>query len=467
MLQEILRVNGPLELADPNIMQPLSMLPDNYQDIISNAGGLRPILEQSGKFLFQGNRVMLPEDKVFEDLVQKSLKPHTNNPFLERISGSNNGTKLENGIHSEETLWNIDTLEEKNTDNEPVNDSYLSSSSSQLFNSGSSSLFNPEAKEFVPSLSQTDLLDNSSSKSSLVSDSSTLKDVELVDDQIVENENAITEEPEPVLNSAKVQEPDSNDAGECEPGSSGADKHKPLSNEADEHKPVSNGTDEHKPVSNGDDEHKPVSNGDEEHKLDLNGTEEGKPFSNGAEVENVVEGKSNDMKTNNGTQGEGIVDAARVSDAAKKVESVAVNGKNFEDLTCNLPQATNTVEPLAKDTVASPAVREITSRAVQCTHKRTGSSNSSASDQSVVTSKAKSVQTQPNVKHKGVGTDPIPEPYKAEYQRAVAEKDSLQARLQENNDRHNALLNKNLAEVDKVKKKLSDALQEKEVNMLW
>lgn len=32
MLHEILRVQGGLELADPNIMQPLSMLPDDYQD---------------------------------------------------------------------------------------------------------------------------------------------------------------------------------------------------------------------------------------------------------------------------------------------------------------------------------------------------------------------------------------------------------------------------------------------------
>ena len=51
MLHEILRVQEGLELADPSIMQPFSMLPDEYQDIISSVGGLRAILEQSGKFL--------------------------------------------------------------------------------------------------------------------------------------------------------------------------------------------------------------------------------------------------------------------------------------------------------------------------------------------------------------------------------------------------------------------------------
>lgn len=378
MLQEILRGNGPLELADPNIMQPLSMLPDNYQDIISNAGGLRPILEQSGKFLFQGNKVMLPEDKDFEDLVQ-TLKPQTNNPFLERISGKNNA-KLDNGTFSNKSIWDADTVVERNENGTP-GDSCFHSSSSQLFKPATSLPFNPEAKEFVPSLSQTNLLSNSSSKTSLGSDSSTLKDVELGDDQIEEEDTFV---------------------------------------------------------------------------------EELKPISNVSKVESVVESGASDVKTNNGTREEVIVEATK-DVATLKAELLSVNGKNFEDSTCDLTQAIRAVEPLAKDPVSFlPAVVNEGTTHVQPTHKRTGSNNLTSDP--VVTSKAKSVQTQPNVKSKGVGTDPIPEPFKAEYQRAVAEKDALQARLQENTDRHNALLNKNSAEVDKVKKKLSDALQEKEVS---
>lgn len=370
MLQEILRVNGPLELADPNIMQPLSMLPDDYQDIISNAGGLRPILEQSGKFVFQGNKVMLPEDKDFEDLVQ-SLKPQSDNPFLERINGTN-GAKLENGIDGSKSIWKSEEKENKTTGEYDFH-----TSSPLLDKPMTSSRFNPGAEEFVPSTSsQTDLLCDSSSRTSLASDSSTLKDVDVVDDQI-EEIGTITEEPETVFNDGKE--------------------------------------------------------------------------------ENVMENVC-DLKTKNETQEESI-DEASTDEDTNKTESPSVSGKNFEDSTFDLSQVARRDEPVVKDGL--PVVDEGTTQE-QGTHKSTGS-NISTSDP-VITSKTKSVQTQPNVKSKGVGTDPIPEPYKAEYQRAAAEKDALQARLQENTDRHNALLNKNSAEVDKVKKKLSDALQEKEVN---
>ena len=111
MLHEILRVQGGLELADPSIMQPLSMLPDDYQDIISSAGGLKAILEHSGKFLFDGNRVMLPEDKEFEDLV-KTLKPaSSNNPFLDRTnSGFKTNIKQEKGTQDNNKSNSVDVL---------------------------------------------------------------------------------------------------------------------------------------------------------------------------------------------------------------------------------------------------------------------------------------------------------------------------------------------------------------------
>ena len=389
MLQEILRVNGPLELADPNIMQPLSMLPDNYQEIISNAGGLRPILEQSEKFVFQGNKVMLPEDKDFEDLV-KTLKPQTDNPFLERINGTD--TKMENGFHDIKSF----------RDSEKIGSSEelaFQSASPDLFKPTTSPPFNPNAKEFVPSSSQTDLLSSNSSTTSLGSDNSTLKDAELVDDQN-KGDDTIAEEPEAISVDSKV--------------------------------------------------------------------------------ENVLENDAKDTKTKaeNGTQEEIIVEAS--SDADSVLKADVVDGKNGEDFDAknvedfdgkkvedserDLTQDSPAAEPVKETILVSPVVYEVATL-VQPSHKRTGSANS-ASDQ-VIISKAKSVQTQPNVKSKGVGTDPIPEPFKAEYHRAAAEKDALQARLQENTDRLNALLNKNSAEVDKVKKKLSDALQDKEVNIKY
>ena len=492
MLQEILRANGPLELADPNIMQPLSMLPDNYQDIISNAGGLRPILEQSRKFVFDGNRVMLPEDKDFEELVQ-DLKPNTNNPFLERISESNSDTrKLENAIQDAKAIWDADSVME--TD-EFAGELNFSSSSSQLSHALSSSPFNPEAKEFVPSSSQT-LLDNSSSKTSLASNGSNIKDVELVDDQIAEEGNTNIQESESVDNCAEEHEPVSNgvedktvssDAGENKivlngseeqkPVLSGAEELKTFSNGNEELQPFSNGNEELKPFSNGTEETRPISNVTEELTRVSNGVEEQKPVSNSlteqkpdsestkdfelvgkqSEAGPILDSYDNDVKTIGGTEKQNE-NALTDNDEVAKNEPVTVGRKNSDDSSGSVSRVTFTVEQTEKNVVP-----EIAGPKLQSTHKRTGSNNSSSSEQSVITSKTKSVQTQPNVKHKGVGTDPIPEPFKAEYQRTLAEKDSLQARLQETTERHNALLSKNSAEVEKVKKKLADALQDKEV----
>ena len=481
MLQEILRANGPLELADPNIMQPLSMLPDNYQDIISNAGGLRPILEQSGKFVFDGNRVMLPEDKDFEELVH-DLKPNTNNPFLERISESNSDTrKLENAIQDAKAIWDADSVME--TD-EFAEDLSLAS-------------FNPEAKEFVPSSSQKFLLENSSSKTSLVSNGSNVNDVELVDDEIAEEGDTniqesesvdkFTEEHRPVSNGVEVGKTVSSDAGEnkvvlngseeekpvlssaeeLETFSNGNEELKPFSNGSEELKPFSNGTEDNKPISNVTKELTRVSNGAVEQKPLFNGIKEQKPDSEstkdfelvgkGSEQCPVVDSYGKGVNTIDETQKHNE-EAFRDNDEAAKNEPVAIESKNCDDSSSNMSRVTFTVEQAGKNVVA-----EIAAPKLQASHKRTGSNNSSSSEQAVITSKTKSVQTQPNVKNKGVGTDPIPEPFKAEYQRTLAEKDSLQARLQETTERHNALLSKNMAEVEKVKKKLADALQDKEV----
>ena len=380
MLQEILRVHGALELADPNIMQPLSILPDNYQDIISNAGGLRPILEQSGKFLFDGNRVMIPEDKDFEDLVQ-TLKPKpSNNPFLERtmMNGSkNNDANCQNGTRESKSMCGDDSVVAEILENGASGDFFFPSSVSPPLN--------PDANEFLPS-SQTDSLTFSSSKTSLASADSTLKDVELVDDQIEDEKN-------PIINQEMEQ--------------------------------TSNGS---------------------------------------TTEENVLESEhiNETTKTTIESQQDYFADSSSGT-VTLAVEPSSISGKNFEDSSCDLSQAVLAVETVEKQTVV-PTAGEDTASVQTSNHKPDG--NSSSSVETLITSKTKAVQTQPNVKSKGVGTDPIPEPFKAEYHRAVAEKDALQARLQESTERHNALITKNNSECDKVKKKLADALQEKEVNIL-
>lgn len=65
---------GSLDLADTNIVQPLSLLPDRYQEIISEAGGLKHFLLQCGLFVVDGNVVMLKEECLFNDVVEK-LRP--------------------------------------------------------------------------------------------------------------------------------------------------------------------------------------------------------------------------------------------------------------------------------------------------------------------------------------------------------------------------------------------------------
>ena len=379
MLQEILRVNGALELADPNIMQPLSILPDNYQDIISNAGGLRPILEQSGKFLFDGTRVMLPEDKEIEDLV-KTLKPNPgNNPFLERtmMNGSkNDDANCQNGTPDSKSLCG----------DGPVVGEILENGASDDFSFplSISPPLNPDAKEFLPS-SQTDSLPFSSSKTSLASEDSTLKDVELVDDQIEDVKN-------------------------------------------------------------------PIINQETEQTSNVNTAEE-----------NVLESEhlSETAKMTVETQQDDVTDTSSGT-VTLIVKPSVIDGKNFEDSSCDLSQVMRAVETAEKQTVAPAAVED--TAPVQTSNQKLDSNSSSV--ETVIISKTKAVQTQPNVKSKGVGTDPIPEPFKAEYHRAVADKEALQSRLQENAERHNALLNKNNSECEKVKKKLADALQEKEVNIL-
>lgn len=379
MLQEILRANGALELADPNIMQPLSILPDKYQDIISNAGGLRPILEQSGKFLFDGNRVMIPEDKDFEDLVKTFKHKPSNNPFLERamMNGSkSNHANYPNGTPDNKSMCGDDSAGAETLENGASDDLFFPTSVSPPLN--------PDAEEFLPS-SQTDSLTFSSSKTSLASADSTLKDVELVDDQIEDDQN-------PIINQ-QIEE-------------------------------TSNGC---------------------------------------TAEENVLESEhlNETMKTPAENQQDDFADISSGT-VTVPIEPSSINGKNFEDSSCDLSQAMLAVETVEKQIVA-PTAGEDTAPVQSSNHKV---DSSSSSVDTVITSKTKAVQTQPNVKSKGVGTDPIPEPFKAEYQRAVSEKDALQAKLQESNERHSAALNKNTSECEKVKKKLADALQEKEVNIL-
>jgi len=85
----------------------------------------------------------------------------------------------------------------------------------------------------------------------------------------------------------------------------------------------------------------------------------------------------------------------------------------------------------------------------------------------VVGVKSKGIQTQLQVKAKGVMTDTIPEPYKMEYMKASQEKEEIQRKLQEVNDKLNNIQRKHEQDLDKMKKKYSDVQSEKEVGNNW
>ena len=200
---------------------------------------------------------------------------------------------------------------------------------------------------------------------------------------------------------------------------------------------------------------------DDEPKIDRNDTLVENPEQNNSNgetlVDSVSEGDLTVTKSTNETQGENYQDFA--SDTTSlKAEHLSLNDNNVADSSYDDSRVNTSVETVEKE-VSSLVASEDNNPSQSNQKLNAGVSTT----EPAIVSKTKAVQTQPNVKSKGVGTDPIPEPFKAEYQRVAAEKDALQARLQENVDRHNALLNKNSAEVEKVKKKLADALQEKEV----
>ena len=338
MIEEILRVHGPLELADPNIMQPLSSLPDSYQNIIESAGGLRAILEKSYKFVFYQNEVMLQE------LLLENMKKIAENPFLHFPNGTNNTGEL--SILDEKLVRKVEQWVSR--------DDNVETSRSQ--SKSSTTKFNPDAKEFVPAPSQTDLLRNSSPVTPVV----TLQETELRNEES-RKESTITKDLEPVSSECKVKKP----------------------------------------------------------------------------VENTVENVVTDVAAKN-VEGGNNVDCG---EGTIFKEGALEKDVDLSKTACNFAPAKETVTNV-----------EGTTMPLTC-HKGKGS-NITAIEPAVV-GKEKSVQTQQSLKSKCVGTEPLLEPFKAEYQRVAAERDACQTSLR-----------KTLAEVEKVKKELSEVLQEKEVRKL-
>lgn len=330
MIEEILRVHGRLELADPNIMQPLSSLPDSYQNIIESAGGLRAILEKSYKFYFCQNEVML-----------ENMKKPAENPFLHFPNGMKNTGEM--SMLDEKLVRKVEQWVNTDVNVETCRSQFKSSTTK----------FNPDAKEFVPAPSQTDLLRNSSPVTPAV----TLQETELRNEES-RKESTITKELEPVSSECKVKKP----------------------------------------------------------------------------VENTVENVVTDLAAKNVKGGDNV-------EGTKFKEGALEKDVDLSKTACNFAPAKETVTNVERTTMP-----------LTC-HKGKGS-NITAIEPAVV-GKEKSVQTQPSLKSKCVGTEPSLEPFKAEYQRVAAEKDACQTSLK-----------KTLAEVEKVKKELSEALQEKEVRKL-
>ncbi|KXJ25685.1 E3 ubiquitin-protein ligase TTC3 [Exaiptasia diaphana] len=91
-------------------------------------------------------------------------------------------------------------------------------------------------------------------------------------------------------------------------------------------------------------------------------------------------------------------------------------------------------------------------------HTRAGSSGSD----STICVKSKGIQTQMQVKAKGINTDTLPEPYKLEYTKASQERDELQRKLQDANEKLNNFQKRHEQELEKIKKKFVDIQSEKE-----
>ena len=374
-----MREEGALDLADPKILQPLSILADECQEIISHVGGLRPILEQSGKFVFHGNKVMLPEEKEFIKDMLQTLRPfskgssnETKNPFLERTFNSLDtdtsmdlSVKLQEDVSktgiASESIWDLDDGT-KGVDIGGQHVAACSSSSSLLCKPSISPRFNPDAMEFVPFVQQQMLSNTSSNTSITTVIENTCGDIESVDDQIVEQVSNVQQ--------------------------------------------------------------------DVQNTNDLS----------------LVLGVPHDI--------EPLVTCPTCKSETSLALGSRANGKSSETLSNFHGDLTSFVVSGEKN--ASLEVKDDLIQAQNLQKPNSGG-------EQVTNSKTKAVQTQPNVKTKGVGTDPIPEPFKAEYHRAVAEKDALQNKLQEATDRHASMRSKNTAECDKLKKKLTEALHEKEV----
>jgi hypothetical protein len=125
----------------------------------------------------------------------------------------------------------------------------------------------------------------------------------------------------------------------------------------------------------------------------------------------------------------------------------------------NLSRLNGQSEDLESKNTPGNGTEGMASLATPSKHKRAESSGS----ESTVGYKSKGVQTQLQVKAKGIMTDALPEPFKVEYLKASQEKEEMQRKLQDATEKLNNIQGRHSQELDKIKKKYVDVQSEREV----
>lgn len=408
MLREILHANGALEFSDTRIVQSLSILPENYQDIIEKSGGLKKLLNQSTEFVFKGTKIMLSDQL-------------DSNGSTEKINGFSSTLRVEmsNGVD-------------------------ISSHSPPYIPYPSELKFNPDAKEFVPRTSSQPyfepdvILEDEFS----MSEADYAKGFMSLSHQDPRNPFTLNLAPVDLRNFGNSSKADIVNSelesvdmlnGECNAsGNSNFLKHSHSSSSS------SLGS------SNKKDENKTYS-----FNSDVDSNSQDKAFNN----EGCGNGTEGQRHSNKQTEILGSIKTDNNLDLEKKG---SLNGTETGECDKNCkendlaPPLETSVECIADSKPASNGNLE---RDLQ---KQSNGKLVVNVPENVISSKSKGIQTQPLIKSKAVMTESLPDPFKAKLQKVVGERDALQEKLKDAESKQTYHQNRLQQETEKYKKKTTE-----------
>ena len=434
MLKETLLVAGALQLADPQIVQPLSMLPDNYQVIIHKAGGLRQLLAQSPEFMFKGTNIMLTEEMKLEESIAKIGK------FKNLLPGEMTSCDVSSMAAAQDLTASPD---------------YFPSHRGCL-----SPQFNPNAKEFVPKSSSETSLESGNGFNRSEGDS---KDV------LFSNIHSTSQDslnPFSLNMSPFDFRSIANGAGDIAKNDSavlvvnghwnasldsmfledvGSNVNQRLSSKTFGKLTASNGKD------GVNTEDSTCVRSDNEPSRTI----EPEELIHGSVGKHVGSGKPTEcLETSKPVE----VLNSKKTDSLKGRDE---NAKESEQKHFELPS-----EISLKNGVAGDKILPSESYGNDLQKQPNGKLGAIVSE-SVISNKSKGTQTQPLVKSKAIMTEPLQEPYKAEYYKVMAERDSLQEKLKDAESKQAYHQNRHQQEMEKYKKKAAEFQEKIEVSLPW